>query len=142
MRRLSFKLGLIAALATSTTSAGWSVALAADVEGGSYSKTYDTCMDKAGGVTSSMRDCHAAEFRRQDSRLNSNYQKAMAGFDAAHKEKLRAVQRLWIQVRDGTCDLVSAHEDGGTIALLESDDCILSMTAARADQLEDMLPQE
>lgn len=38
-----------------------------------FSPQYQTCMDKADGVTTAMHGCIAAEIIVQDKRLNANY---------------------------------------------------------------------
>ncbi|UWS28739.1 DUF1311 domain-containing protein [Erwinia pyrifoliae] len=53
-----------------------------------YSDRYNQCMDKAAGVTVSMRDCYADEIIVQDKRLNDNYRKFISTMSADVKKKL------------------------------------------------------
>ncbi|CAX54428.1 lysozyme inhibitor LprI family protein [Erwinia pyrifoliae] len=53
-----------------------------------YSDSYNQCMDKAAGVTVSMRDCYADEIIVQDKRLNDNYRKFISTMSADVKKKL------------------------------------------------------
>ena len=62
----------ISAAALVAISLGVGPAGAADRE---FSKEFDACMDKAGGVTPAMIDCISAELKRQDGLLNENYRK-------------------------------------------------------------------
>jgi uncharacterized protein YecT (DUF1311 family) len=102
-------------------------------------KEYSTCMGKAHGVTVTMFDCISKETALQDSKLNSTYKKLMTQLSTSRKKELLAAQRLWIQYRDANCRFY-ADPDGGTIARLNSVDCVLQATAARAKELENFFP--
>jgi uncharacterized protein YecT (DUF1311 family) len=95
----------------------------------------DTCLDKAGGVTTEMVNCIGAEAEIQDKRLNAAYQKALAALTPARKKELQTVQRLWLQFRDANCSF-AFDPDGGTMAHVESSGCVMTMTAQRAQELE------
>ncbi|NYT68770.1 DUF1311 domain-containing protein [Pusillimonas noertemannii] len=92
---------------------------------------YEACIEAAES-TGEMIDCANAEAQRQDTRLNAAYKAAMAVND---KNALRTAQRQWIKDRDSQC---APNEDGGQMAGLEAADCVATMTAARADELEAM----
>lgn len=96
---------------------------------------FGACMDASGGVTFDMIDCMSAEHERQDARLNQAYKAVMAGLGDDRKDALRAAQRAWIQFRDANCDF---HYDpqGGTLARVEANSCMMSETAERAGELE------
>jgi uncharacterized protein YecT (DUF1311 family) len=79
-------------------SLGMSQVIAADRE---FSKDFEACLDKAGGVTPAMMDCISAELKRQDALLNQNYRKLMASLSAGRKKALQEAQRAWIKFRDG-----------------------------------------
>jgi uncharacterized protein YecT (DUF1311 family) len=99
------------------------------------SKQFSTCMDKSEGVNSAMSDCIEQEFKRQDARLNKNY-KALAGtLTADRKKQLQTAQRAWIQYRDANCAFYLDPE-GGKQARIDAGSCTMSMTAARASELE------
>ncbi|MEA1954750.1 MAG: DUF1311 domain-containing protein [Campylobacterota bacterium] len=42
-----------------------------------YSKTFNQCIDRSGGVTFKMSQCTAAEIKHHDKLLNTNYKKTM-----------------------------------------------------------------
>jgi uncharacterized protein YecT (DUF1311 family) len=98
-------------------------------------KTFDACMDKAGGVTASMLDCIGAETDRQDARLNAAYKKLMGTLAPGRQASLKSAQRLWIGYRDANCAF-RADPDGGTLAGVTAADCVLTMTRDRAQELE------
>jgi uncharacterized protein YecT (DUF1311 family) len=110
---------------------GMSPAVAADRE---FSKEFDTCMDKAGGVTPTMIDCISAELRRQDALLNENYRKLMASLSTKRKKTLQEAQRAWLKFRDTNCDFYY-DPDGGTAARVDANECVLNATTDRAREL-------
>ena len=109
-----------------------SLAYAAD---DGLSQQFSACMDESGGVTVTMIDCIVAETKRQDSRLNKAYGDLMAQLPPARKKELQEAQRAWIKYRDANCSFYFDPE-GGTMARVSSNDCVLSATAARAKELE------
>lgn len=103
-----------------------------------YSADYHRCMEgeeAASGVTAALLECTGNEFEKQDGRLNRAYGSAMAVRQAADKDALRNAQRAWIKKRDSQC---ADDPDGGTLAIVLASDCRLSMTTARAIELEGM----
>ncbi|MDD0975227.1 lysozyme inhibitor LprI family protein [Pseudomonas fontis] len=99
-----------------------------------YSAVYRSCMESAQS-TASMSECSAAELKREDARLNQAYKKAMAGLEADSQGRLRDAQRLWVKYRDSNCSMYY-QLTGGTMDILNGGGCSLSMTKARADELE------
>lgn len=87
--------------------------------------------------TMGMVECLANLTRDWDARLNKGYQKMMSLLPNANKTKLRVAQRLWIKYRDANCGYYAAGE--GTIARVETAECLRFMTASRANELEQML---
>lgn len=126
---MSWEMPLIASLAVCC------IALAAEAADGDLSAAYSTCMDRSNGVTANMIDCIAAETGRQDARLNTAYKNAMATLSAKRKKDLQDVQRLWIRYRDANCSFY-ADPDGGTLARVNANSCMMDATAARAKELE------
>jgi uncharacterized protein YecT (DUF1311 family) len=100
----------------------------------SYSPTFNSCVKVSKGATDSLVACYGAETKLQDSRLNSNYKKAMAALAAPQKQKLLDAQRQWIKFRDADCGMYYSLT-GGTIDILNGSDCELSTTKKRADDL-------
>jgi uncharacterized protein YecT (DUF1311 family) len=110
---------------------GVSPIVAADRE---FSKEFEACLDKAGGVTPAMIDCISAELKRQDALLNQNYRKLMASLSAGRKKVLQEAQRAWIKFRDTNCDFYF-DPDGGSAARIDANECLLNATADRAKEL-------
>ena len=114
-------------------------------ESSNLSQKFGACMDKSDGVTVNMMDCIDAEIKRQDVRLNKAYKTLMAAMTAAdstpeRKKQLQAAQRAWIKFRDLNCDFY--HDpDGGTIAGVNANSCMMQMTADRAKELENFIAQ-
>lgn len=102
------------------------------------SDPYTLCMEQSEGVTSRMIVCIGAEYDRQDQRLNQHYQQVMSGLSSARKSQLRTVQRQWLIYRDANCQFY-ADPDGGSLARVEANACLMRMTAARAEELGQML---
>ncbi len=100
-----------------------------------YSPAYANCMDRAGGVTADMIDCIGGELAHQDARLNTAYKTLASGLTPARRDALRTVQRLWISYRDANCGFY-LDPDGGSLARILANECVLRETAERADELE------
>jgi uncharacterized protein YecT (DUF1311 family) len=122
--------GLGAALLIAATLA-MSPAVAADRE---FSKDFETCLDKARGVTPGMIDCISAELKRQDTLLNQNFRKLMASLQPERKKVLQEAQRAWIKFRDTNCDFYN-DPGGGSAARVDANECRLNATADRAKEL-------
>lgn len=95
--------------------------------------TYYTCVKASRGVTLALNNCIGDEHDFQDKRLNTAYQRLRTSLAPAQKTALRDEERAWIGARDKTC---SADSGGGTASLLDSNQCQLDETAARAAVLE------
>ena len=102
-----------------------------------YTDEYATCMEKSGGVTVDMLDCIAAEYEVQDARLNAHYKALSASLTPQRRKALVEAQRLWIRYRDANCGF-RADADGGTAAGLMANDCLLTETAERAQELANL----
>ena len=109
--------------------------LAASAHESVRSKQYNACIDKPSNTTMSMIECTDAEFRRQDARLNKAYKTLMADLTAPRKAKLQETQRLWIKYRDANCDFYN-DPDGGSMARIAANTCMLTETTDRASELE------
>ncbi len=86
------------------------------------------------GSTAEMVDCLAVKTQRWDKRMTIAYQQAMKDAPAPQRDQLRAAQRLWIQYRDANCLYYSMGE--GTIARVDTGECLRRTTEARARELE------
>ncbi len=102
-----------------------------------YTGRYGNCMDQSGGVTVNMLNCIGEELASQDARLNGAYKKLRSQLTPTRKQALLTAQRLWIQYRDANCNFY-ADPEGGTLANLLANECVLRETAERAKELEDL----
>ena len=96
---------------------------ASAAEAGS-SKQFSTCMDKSGGITSSMIECIVTEEKLQDARLNKAYKALSADLPPARKKQLLEAQRAWIKFRDANCSFYN-DPDGGSMARVGANDCLM-----------------
>lgn len=103
-----------------------------------YSPAFASCMDASGGVTIAMIDCIGEEFTAQDRRLNAVYRQVLAALPAARRAAFTRAQRAWVAFKEAECDFV-LDPDGGSMARIAANDCVLRMTAARADELQALL---
>lgn len=108
---------------------------AASAQDAGLGKQYAACMDKSGGRTMDMIECITAETQRQDARLNSAYKTVMAELASGRKKQLLEAQRAWIKFRDTNCSFYD-DPDGGTLARVNANGCMLTATAERARELE------
>lgn len=118
----------------------WAAASAGLAAEDLYTAGHATCMESSGGVTVEMLDCIGEEFERQDARLNNAYRTLRAPLSPARQQQLQAAQRLWVQYRDANCRFY-LDPDGGTLATVSANDCVLRETAARAQELEALMPE-
>jgi uncharacterized protein YecT (DUF1311 family) len=95
-------------------------------------------MDRSGGVTYEMLDCINAEMKSQDAALNANYKVLTSQLTPSRRKQLLEAQRAWIRFRDSNCQFY-ADPDGGSLATIEANSCVLSMTASRAQELNQLL---
>jgi uncharacterized protein YecT (DUF1311 family) len=87
-----------------------------------------------GGSTVEMVECLKAQTAQWDKRLGIAYQQALKDASPGQREQLRAAERLWISYRDANCLYYDMGE--GTVARIDSGECLRSMTEARAHELE------
>lgn len=101
------------------------------------SKQFAACMDQSGGVTMDMIECIGSETQRQDVRLNKAYKAVAANQIPERKKQLQEVQRIWIKFRDANCDFYY-DPNGGSMARVSANSCMMTMTADRAKELENL----
>ncbi len=100
------------------------------------SHTYTACLEKAGGVTASMRECIGAEFQRIDQRLNASYKTVMQRLSVQSRVTLRRGEQTWLKTRLDKCEREFAEDKAGTIWLIEMDDCALQEHMRRTAWIE------
>jgi len=95
----------------------------------------DSCMDRAGGVTSGMLTCIGKAQDRADSHLSTTLSKAIGSVSPARRASLNSAQEAWVAYRKAHCDFI-ADPEGGTSVSLMAADCWLSLTHERVAFLE------
>jgi uncharacterized protein YecT (DUF1311 family) len=115
--------------------AGALVALAAraDPVTERYGGEYQKCNT---GNTADIVRCVDALVREWQTRLDEALKKLIDQIDEPkRREELQAAQDLWVKFRDANCGWYAAGP--GTIAQIEGVECMRSMTADRALELEE-----
>jgi uncharacterized protein YecT (DUF1311 family) len=98
-----------------------------------YGEEYQTCRD---GNTRDIVMCLSKLYEKWDGRLNAAYKKLLGmEKEAVRLKTLKLSQQAWLKYRDANCDWYEAGE--GTIHRLWGSECMRSMTACRALELED-----
>jgi uncharacterized protein YecT (DUF1311 family) len=100
-----------------------------------YSPAYGACIKASGGVTFDMADCIRGELVVQDRKLNEAYRALQKTLKKERRDQLTKAQRAWIAFRDANCDF-QFDPEGGSMARLNAEYCMLSTTAHRAKELE------
>jgi uncharacterized protein YecT (DUF1311 family) len=97
-----------------------------------YGEEYQTCRDRN---THDAVMCLDQLVKSWDVRLNGAYKKLLGMTKEADRlAALKKAQKLWVGYRDANCGWHAAGE--GTIHRLEAGECMRSMTADRALELE------
>ena len=93
----------------------------------------ENCDDRKS--TADIVECLATQTAVWERRLNTAYQKLINDLPARRRDRLRNAQRLWLQFRDANCAYFATR--AGTIARVDTGQCALRLTAARAIELEE-----
>ncbi len=101
----------------------------------SDSAEYISCIDRAGGVTADTINCIGQEIARQDPKLNQVYQQLIKAVTPTRQKQLRDAQRLWLKYREANCRFYS-DVDGGSLARILANQCMLDMLIERSAELE------
>jgi uncharacterized protein YecT (DUF1311 family) len=100
------------------------------------SKKYSSCMNKSVS-TQDMVECIDSGYKTQDARLNNAYKLLQKNLSADREKQLLEAQRLWIKYREANCSFYY-DPDGGSMARLSANDCMMMSTAMRAKELENL----
>ena len=103
-------------------------------------QSHAECMENAAS-TADMVTCITEEFEREDQRLNDNYQQLRSQLSSDRQEQLLTAQRAWIAFKEANCDFY-ADPEGGSLARVEANSCVLSETTDRADELETLMQSD
>lgn len=99
------------------------------------SKQFSVCMGNTNGEDAAMIECIEQETKHQDVRLNKNYQALAGSISGSRKKQLQSAQRIWIKYREANCAFYF-DPDGGTLARITANECVMLMAAERAGELE------
>lgn len=99
---------------------------------------FDSCMDRAGGITSEMLSCIGQAQDRAAARLDTTLGKAKSSISPARRASLYEAQERWLAYRQAHCDFL-ADPEGGTAASVISADCWLSLTEERVAFLDTLV---
>lgn len=114
-----------------------SLLASAVVYGEEAQQSYDDCQQSA-VTTTDIVACITEAFEREDQRLNDNYQQLRSQLSDPRKEQLLTAQRAWIAYKEANCDFY-ADPEGGTLARINANACVLTETTHRADELEELM---
>lgn len=107
------------------------------VYGEEAQQSHDACQESAVSTVDIVA-CITEEFEREDKRLNDNYQQLRNQLSDSRKEQLLTAQRAWIAYKEANCDFY-ANPEGGTMARVSANSCVLTETTNRADELEALM---
>jgi uncharacterized protein YecT (DUF1311 family) len=129
--RLTFAAAMLCACTAIPTQSAIAQPMSAQPPQG-LSAAYYGCVERARRNTVQLGICGQTEMASQDARLNKAYQQVMRQLARApfRQTALRSQQRSWLRERDYTCKV-----DNQTL----NSSCLVSKTAARADELERMV---
>lgn len=108
------------------------LAVHAETAGDRYGEEYKSCE----GNTQQTVMCLSALYKKWNERVDAAYKKLLGmQEDAKSRAALELAQKSWIKYRDDNCEWYETGE--GTIRRLWGSECMRSMTAARALELEE-----
>jgi uncharacterized protein YecT (DUF1311 family) len=83
-----------------------------------------------------MENCFDKAYRAADSELNQMYSQISEVLQPDDLQRLKVVQRLWIQFRDATCTAESNLYNGGTASAPAYSACLEEETRQRTADLK------
>ncbi|MCW1972850.1 UNVERIFIED_ORG: uncharacterized protein YecT (DUF1311 family) [Pantoea agglomerans] len=98
------------------------------------------CLSKSSVTNEKLSNCYRNEIKRQDARLNQNYQHFLATRREDARQRYVEAQRQWIKFRDTNCNAQIANAANEDAELIAGDRCYLKMTINRADELAPSAP--
>lgn len=103
-----------------------------------YSKAFDQCAERVGGVTSEMHQCYGDEYERIQSALESAYGRALAGLPTRARTEFRRSEWRWRQQMEKECYNDPAVEAvaGGSLVPFVITSCIISRIKVRTKALK------
>lgn len=86
-----------------------------------------------------MNACAAADFKREDARLNKLYKELVGLSDKSEAARLRQIQLAWVKFRDLHCDYEEKRYEGGSMAPLVRFNCLRDLTRQRNETLQALI---
>jgi uncharacterized protein YecT (DUF1311 family) len=96
----------------------------------------DAPCQKTSGVTIALDNCFASAYRAADAQLNQLYKQIRQVLTPDQQQQLLAAQRLWLQLRDTTCEAESDLYKGGTAESPAYAACLEGETRQRTADLK------
>lgn len=87
-------------------------------------------------VTVALENCFDKAYKTADNGLNQTYSQISKVLQRDDLERLKVVQRLWIQFRDATCTAESDLYKGGTASAPAYSACLEELTRQRTTDLK------
>jgi uncharacterized protein YecT (DUF1311 family) len=87
-------------------------------------------------VTVAMENCFDKAYKAADSGLNQMYSQISKVLQPDDLQRLKVVQRLWIEFRDATCMAESDLYNGGTASAPAYSACLEELTRQRTADLK------
>jgi uncharacterized protein YecT (DUF1311 family) len=82
-----------------------------------------------------INQCFDTAYQKADKELNELYSQLMTKRDAATRDRLQAVQSVWIKYRDAHCEAAAALYQGGSIQPSIRAGCLERVTRYRIDEI-------
>ncbi len=101
----------------------------------------ESCIEEAGPVDLSVRDCYVELAASEDARLNQAWRDLMTvvgGKSSAQGAALLAEQRAWLIYRDAACWHYVSSTPSGTLDRLQQQMCYSEIISQRADYVEEL----
>lgn len=91
---------------------------------------------KSSGISVSLDNCFGRAYRAADGQLNQVYKQIRQVLTPDEQQQLVAAQRLWLQLRDATCEAESDLYKGGTAESPAYAACLEEETRQRTADLK------
>ena len=101
----------------------------------------ESCVEEAGPVDLSVRDCYVNFAASEDTRLNQAWRDLMTvvgGKSSPQGAALLAEQRAWLTYRDAACWHYVSSTPSGTLDRLQQQICYSEIISQRADHIEEL----
>jgi uncharacterized protein YecT (DUF1311 family) len=82
-----------------------------------------------------INQCFDTAYQKADKELSELYSELMKKREAATRDRLQTVQRLWIKYRDAHCEAAAALYQGGSIQPSIRSGCLERVTRYRIDEI-------